>query len=287
MRASDRSRRFTMALGAGIGGALLALGTAAPAVAEPVPDSGCPSATPSGLGSQNKGVAQSFVAQTTGALVRGEFEIVESPATVGDFLMQVLTTDALGRPTTTALATTQIADPPGPAGTPRRIAGDFAIPASVIAGQSYGLSLRRVSSGNWNMQENNDQTCPGQEWQDSGLGTAWGGVGDEYDTVFQTFVEPPAEAPVLDTTQPSTSITGQPKAKTKKKQATFEFTSSEPGSSFECSLNGAPFVSCTSPHEVKGKKGKNHFEVRAKDAAGNTDPTPATFDWKVKKKKRR
>ena len=90
-----------------------------------------------------------------------------------------------------------------------------------------------------------------------------------------------------DTAAPNTTITAQPKAKTKKKKATFSFTSSEAGSTFECSLNGAPFTSCTSPHEVKGKKGKNHFEVRAKDAAGNVDATPATADWKVKKKKKK
>jgi len=96
----------------------------------------------------------------------------------------------------------------------------------------------------------------------------------------------PTAAPP-DTNPPNTSITGQPKAKTKKKQATFEFTSTEPGSSFECSLNGASFTSCTSPLALKGKKGKNSFAVRAKDAAGNVDPTPATFDWKVKKKKKK
>ena len=33
----------------------------------------------------------------------------------------------------------------------------------------------------------------------------------------------------------------------------------------------APFASCTSPLTVKGKKGKNTFAVRAKDAAGNVD----------------
>ena len=33
------------------------------------------------------------------------------------------------------------------------------------------------------------------------------------------------------------------------------------------------------------KKGKNTFAVRATDAAGNGDPTPVTYDWKVKKKK--
>jgi hypothetical protein len=85
---------------------------------------------------------------------------------------------------------------------------------------------------------------------------------------------------------PETQITKRPKDKTKKKQATFEFSSSEPGSTFECALNGAPFAPCSSPDTVKGKKGKNHFEVRATDAAGNVDPTPATDDWKVKKKKK-
>jgi hypothetical protein len=98
---------------------------------------------------------------------------------------------------------------------------------------------------------------------------------------------PSSAASQSDCAPPDTTITGQPKAKTKKKQATFEFTSSEPGSTFECSLNGAPFTSCTSPHEVKGKKGKNSFAVRAKDAAGNVDGSPATFDWKVKKKKKK
>jgi hypothetical protein len=92
-----------------------------------------------------------------------------------------------------------------------------------------------------------------------------------------------------DETAPDTQLTKHPRDKTKKKAATFEFTGTDTRAvaSFECSLNGAPFTSCTSPLTVKGKKGKNHFEVRAKDAAGNVDPTPATFNWKVKKKKQR
>ena len=93
--------------------------------------------------------------------------------------------------------------------------------------------------------------------------------------------------PGADTTPPETAITGQPKSKTKKKKATFEFTSTEPGSTFECSLNGAPLTPCSSPITVKGKKGKNTFVVRARDAAGNVDATPATYTWKVKKKKRK
>jgi hypothetical protein len=89
---------------------------------------------------------------------------------------------------------------------------------------------------------------------------------------------------------PETTITKGPKdkIKTKKKKvkARFEFTSSEPGSSFECSLDDKAFAPCTSPHKVKVKKGKHKFEVRAKDQAGETDPTPASDSWKVKRKKK-
>jgi hypothetical protein len=90
-----------------------------------------------------------------------------------------------------------------------------------------------------------------------------------------------------DTTPPDTTITKHPKAKTKKKQAEFEFTSSEPGSSFECSIDGAGFSSCISPLIEKVSKGKHSFQVRAIDAAGNVDMSPAVGVWKVKKKRRR
>jgi len=94
-----------------------------------------------------------------------------------------------------------------------------------------------------------------------------------------------------DTIAPQATITKGPrdKIKTKKKRvrATFEFSSNEPGSTFECSLDGAAFAACTSPHTVKVKKGKHNLAVRARDAAGNVDPTPATDGWKVKRKKRK
>ena len=91
---------------------------------------------------------------------------------------------------------------------------------------------------------------------------------------------PPGDATVLDTT-----ITQKPKDKTKKKTATFEFTASEPGATFECSLDGEPFSACSPPDTLRVKKGKHHFEVRATDAAGNVDGSPASDDWKVRQKK--
>jgi len=90
-----------------------------------------------------------------------------------------------------------------------------------------------------------------------------------------------------DTSPPETTITKQPKDKTKKKTATFEFSSNEAASTFECSLDGKPFAPCTSPDTLKVKKGKHSFEVRARDAAGNLDASPAADTWKVKKKKKK
>jgi large repetitive protein len=78
------------------------------------------------------------------------------------------------------------------------------------------------------------------------------------------------------------------KKKKKKAKVTFEFTSSDPSSSFQCSLDDQVLkVPCSSPYKIKVKKGKHDFEVRAIDAAGNVDPTPASDDWKVKKKKKK
>jgi hypothetical protein len=93
-------------------------------------------------------------------------------------------------------------------------------------------------------------------------------------------IEPPAAG---DATAPDSQITAGPKKKSKKRRASFAFTSSEPGSTFECSLDGASFAACGSPLELKAGKGKHVFEVRAVDAAGNVDPTPAAQRWKVKK----
>jgi hypothetical protein len=92
-----------------------------------------------------------------------------------------------------------------------------------------------------------------------------------------------------DCNPPDTTITKGPKAKTKKKTATFEFSGTDARAiaGFECSLDGGAFGSCTSPHTVRVKKGKHSFAVRSADAAGNVDASPATLSWKVKKKKKK
>ena len=111
------------------------------------------------------------------------------------------------------------------------------------------------------------------------------GFGDETQDLCATDASTQGVCPP-DVAPPDTSITKGPKKKTKSKSATFEFSSTEPGSTFECSLDGAAFAPCVSPAIVKVRKtGKHNFLVRARDAAGNLDTTEASWSWKRVKKK--
>jgi hypothetical protein len=93
---------------------------------------------------------------------------------------------------------------------------------------------------------------------------------------------PPVEEPPGDTTAPVTTITSGPPAVVASASARFGFSSSEPNSTFECTLDGAAFSSCSSPKAFTGlSDGQHTFRARAKDAAGNIDPITASRIWKV------
>jgi subtilisin family serine protease len=88
--------------------------------------------------------------------------------------------------------------------------------------------------------------------------------------------------PIVDTTPPQTTITGAPANPTNSTTATFNFTSSEGGSTFECSIDAGAFAACSTGVSYPGLSEAAHsFAVRATDAAGNTDPTPATHAWTI------
>ncbi len=86
----------------------------------------------------------------------------------------------------------------------------------------------------------------------------------------------------VDLTPPDTTITAGPPATTNSGSASFSFDASEAGSSFECQLDGAGFTPCTSPRAYVGLASGSHtFQVRATDAAGNADGTPASQAWAI------
>ena len=87
-----------------------------------------------------------------------------------------------------------------------------------------------------------------------------------------------------DTTPPETTIDAGPAdgSSTNNNDPSFAFSSSEPGSSFECKLDAGGFALCTTPKGYTDlADGEHTFSVRAIDPANNTDPSPATRSFTV------
>ena len=102
------------------------------------------------------------------------------------------------------------------------------------------------------------------------------------DPAGNTDASPASHAWTIDTTAPDTSITSSPPDPTSDPAASFDFSASEGGSSFECSLDGGAFAACTSPEDYAGlAEGAHTFQVRATDPAGNTDASPASHAWTI------
>ena len=86
----------------------------------------------------------------------------------------------------------------------------------------------------------------------------------------------------VDTVAPSTTIGSGPSGLTATGSASFGFSSSETGSTFECRVDAGQWQSCASPHALAAVADGDHvFAVRATDGAGNTDQTEATRAWTV------
>jgi hypothetical protein len=81
---------------------------------------------------------------------------------------------------------------------------------------------------------------------------------------------------------PDTTIDSGPSGYVRSTSASFSFTSSEPGSTFQCSRDGSAFAGCTSPKSYSSLSQGNHtFRVRAINTAGKPDPYPASRSWFV------
>lgn len=92
-------------------------------------------------------------------------------------------------------------------------------------------------------------------------------------------------APQPDVTAPNTTFRKKPKKRTFSHRAKFVLASTEAGVSYVCRLDKKRAKPCTSPSKKRIRKhGKHTFRVWATDAAGNTDPTPAVWKWRIKRR---
>lgn len=85
---------------------------------------------------------------------------------------------------------------------------------------------------------------------------------------------------------PQTRLKGKPRKVGHDRTPTFRFSSSEAGSTFQCKVDRKPFRSCRSPFTTRRLSfGKHVFRVRARDAGGKVDPSPAFFRFEVVKRR--
>jgi hypothetical protein len=240
------------------------------------------------VSSGNSRLAQTFTAGSTGELTGAQLEIFKAGVSVGDYIVQIARVNHSGIPTNDVLAAAAIPNAAVPAGV-SVLTATFTPGPAVVAGGEYALLITRPGGGgnDLNPRVHANDDCPGAMWVSPDQTGAFNVPDPDPDIVFTVFVQPPPDA-----APPQTAITDGPKAKTRKKRATFEFAGTDTRAvagiaGFECSLDGGAFAACSSPHSVKVRKGEHTFAVRATDGAGNVDGTPAAFDWKVKKKRRK
>jgi hypothetical protein len=88
----------------------------------------------------------------------------------------------------------------------------------------------------------------------------------------------------VDTSTPDTTLLDGPIGASNMTSASFSFISPDAGAgaTFECSLDGSPFLLCLSPQSYANlSMGVHTFQVRVRDSVGNYDPTPATRTWTI------
>src|SRR5215212_117275 len=102
------------------------------------------------------------------------------------------------------------------------------------------------------------------------------------DAAGNTDATPDSYTWTVDTVAPNTTIDAKPTNPSNNASPSFEFSSNEANSTFECSVDGGAYASCTSPKNLTGLSDGSHtFSVKATDAAGNTDATPANWSWTI------
>ncbi len=124
-------------------------------------------------------------------------------------------------------------------------------------------------------------------------GVPGGAAGDfRHTELLRSPPEPePEPQPPADTTPPRTRFTHHPPkvvlSGRRHRRVAFRFAANEPGSHFLCKIDRKPYRRCRSPRVFGVSVGRHAVRVRAVDAAGNVDPTPALFGFRVRLRSKR
>lgn len=102
------------------------------------------------------------------------------------------------------------------------------------------------------------------------------------DPLGNTDASPASYTWTIDTVSPDTSIDSSPANQSNDNTPTFTFSSLDLTATFECSIDGGAFASCTAPDTLAALADGSHtFTVRAVDPAGNVDATSASYTWTI------
>ena len=105
--------------------------------------------------------------------------------------------------------------------------------------------------------------------------------GSDADQSFITGATDP-NGVAVDALEPPDTTIDSAKVDRDERRATFRFSSSQPDSSFRCSLDGKAFRNCGSPRTYNGlDRGKHTFKVTARSAQKADDPSPAKESFKI------
>ena len=98
---------------------------------------------------------------------------------------------------------------------------------------------------------------------------------------------PPSRSFTVDTVAPDTRFTKKAPKRFFKKKVKFKFAASEAGAHFQCQLDGRAWRSCGATLKYGVQRGRHTIAVRAVDATGNADKTPARYKFKRLKRHHR
>ncbi len=87
---------------------------------------------------------------------------------------------------------------------------------------------------------------------------------------------------IIDSSLQGTTITSKPNDPSNSSTASFSFTSPFIGATFQCSMDGGSYISCTSPKTYTSlTDGIHTFSVWGTDAEGNLESAPVNYMWTV------